>query len=1099
MNVNFLSEISNFIFTNKYARFNEFLGRRETWEECIDRVMSMHLSKFKKKLSKEDLSEIKWAFDQVKQKNVVPSMRSMQFGGKAIEAHNSRIFNCSVRHIDSIRSFAESFYLLLCGCGVGFGLTNYFLNRLPDLVNASNKTGIVVTYVVEDSIEGWSDSIEALLNCYFKNTAYTGRKIVFDYSKIRPEGAPLKTGGGKAPGYKGLKNCHKKVKELLDHIIEDLHQTRIKTINAYDILMHIADAVLSGGIRRSACSVVFNFDDIDMMESKTYFIVSKHNKFSLDEETKLYSGKITVDKKQYEVSISEYEYNQVINDKKISWFHIAPQRARSNNSVLLIRNKCTKEQFELIINKTKQFGEPGFVFADNEMALFNPCFTIDTKILTSSGWKTFSELLNSKEDIYIHQDNRVTGHLLNNNEYWDLDLNAFGTSKNIATKIAKTGDNKEVFEVLLSCGRNVKATGDHHLATTRGMVQIKDLVVGTDKVLIGTPIIDDSSFEKNQDFINGFISGLVLGDGYIDSKNAAISIWIDEDSEESEILMKTIETHVSNILRIANSNGILKSDGSKPLTLIPKFKLQSQVGRKIKYSLICKGLKQALASFDIINKDDISLIHNKSKNFKAGFVSGMIFTDGHIDYNENSRSVSVRITQSNKQVLIDIMLILQELGIFSKVYNLLPEGNRMFLDSNREEKEYHFKESFRLVIPGIKQGNVCLKLLYLSTEKYNKLNKILIEATKITNIKFESRVISINYIGKEDVYCLEENNRRTLIANGITARRCFEISFEPINNQGLTGVQFCNLTSVNGAKVTSLEKFLDAVKAATILGTLQASYTDKLNYLTNTSKELTDEEALLGVSITGMMDNPDILLNPANQRRAAKYAIEINKEWSAKISINPAARITCIKPEGTSSLVLESASGIHPHHARRYFRRVQCNKIDPVYKFFKKHNPHMCEESVWSANKTDDIICFPLKINENAIIKEHLSALQHLEVIKLTQENWVENGTTDVNKKGIKHNVSCTVLVGEEEWDEVINYLYQNREYFCAVSLLPKTGDKLYVQAPLESITTKEDEEKWNNIINNYKPVNYKELTEEEDTTKLQETAACAGGKCELF
>jgi len=148
--------------------------------------------------------------------------------------------------------FAESFYTLLCGTGVGFGITDKFLNRLPDLVNAKDKTGTVITYTVNDSIEGWGDSIEALLNCYFKNTAYSGRKIVFDYSKIRPKGAKLKTGGGKAPGYKGLKNCHFKVKLLLDTIIEDGNQTRLKTVNAYDILMHCADAVLSGGIRRSA-------------------------------------------------------------------------------------------------------------------------------------------------------------------------------------------------------------------------------------------------------------------------------------------------------------------------------------------------------------------------------------------------------------------------------------------------------------------------------------------------------------------------------------------------------------------------------------------------------------------------------------------------------------------------------------------------------------------------------------------------------------------------------------------------------------------------------------------------------------------------------
>lgn len=290
---NMLDEMGNFTFTTKYAKYEEKKKRRETWEETVSRVEKMHLKKYSF-LNEKDKLEIVRAFDFVRERKVTPSMRSMQFGGKAIEAHNCRMFNCGVRHIDSIRAFAESFYALLCGTGIGFGLTKRFLNRLPALVNANDKTGTIITYVVQDSIEGWSDSIEALLNCYFKNTAYSGRKIVFDYSKIRPKGAKLKTGGGKAPGYKGLKNCHKKVKELLDEIIEKDHQVRLKPINAYDILMHCADAVLSGGIRRSACSVIFDADDDEMMNAKTG-----------------------------------------------NWFDKNPQRARSNNSAIIVRGRTT--------------------------------------------------------------------------------------------------------------------------------------------------------------------------------------------------------------------------------------------------------------------------------------------------------------------------------------------------------------------------------------------------------------------------------------------------------------------------------------------------------------------------------------------------------------------------------------------------------------------------------------------------------------------------------------------------------------------------------------------------------------------------------------
>ena len=701
--INYLEEISSFIFTSKYSRYIDELNRRETWEEAVDRLQGMHLKKYSF-LNKEDKNKIKWAFELVKQKRIVPSMRSLQFGGKAIESHQARIFNCCVRHIDSLRSFAEMFYLLLCGTGTVIGLNKTFLARFPDLVSAEDKTGTVLSYTVEDSIEGWADSVEALLGCYFRNTPYTGRKIVFDYSKIRKKGERLKTGGGKAPGYKGLKGAHTKIKELLDDIIENKNRVRLKSIDAYDILMHCADAVLSGGIRRSATCVVFEKDDEDMINSKTMQEIDKSFSFHhVDDETsgghttKIYEGKIIVNGVKHEIVVKEWELDNI---KKgfVNWWHLYPQRGRSNNSVLLLRDEITIEEFKAIVERTKQFGEPGFVFADHPHTLFNPCF---------------------------------------------------------------------------------------------------------------------------------------------------------------------------------------------------------------------------------------------------------------------------------------------------------------------------------------------------------------------------------------------------------------EISFIPVTDDGVCGVQFCNLCSMNGRLVDTVEKFKENVEAYAIIGTLQAGYTT-FPYLNKASEKLTQEEALLGLSITGMMDNPDVLLNPENQREMAKFSIEVNKEWAAKLHINQAARITCLKPEGTSSLVLGTGSGIHPHHARKYFRRVINNKIDNIYKFFKKHNPHMCEASVWSANKTDDVITFPIEVNASAKVKGDFSAIEHLEIIKSTQENWVIAGTTVANKKPINHNVSCTVVVKPEEWEGVVNFLFENRKYFTAVSLLSASGDKDYCQAPMEAVITEEDQKKWDEIVFKMKHVDYTELKEDDDKTSLQAEFSCAGGQCEL-
>jgi ribonucleoside-diphosphate reductase alpha chain len=327
---------------------------------------------------------------------------------------------------------------------------------------------------------------------------------------------------------------------------------------------------------------------------------------------------------------------------------------------------------------------------------------------------------------------------------------------------------------------------------------------------------------------------------------------------------------------------------------------------------------------------------------------------------------------------------------------------------------------------------------------------------------------------------------------------CFEVGFIPVTPDGVCGVQFCNLTTMNGRKITTPELFMKAVKYYTIIGTLQAGYTD-FPYLSKAAKFLTEEEALLGCSITGMFDNPQILLNEDLQRQAAKIVVDTNKIWAEKIGVNQAARTTLIKPEGTTSLAFGTASGIHPHHSKRYFRRIQCNKLDPVYTWFKEINPHACEESIWSANKTDDIITFPIQISDTAKTKDQLNAIEHLEIIKSTQQNWVIPGITEANKKPLSHNVSCTVIVAEDEWKSVISYVYNNKEFFAAISFIPKIGDKLYKQAPNEAIIDIDDERRWNALLNDWKEVDYTQLIETTDNTALSSEASCAGGKCEIM
>ena len=253
----------------------------------------------------------------------------------------------------------------------------------------------------------------------------------------------------------------------------------------------------------------------------------------------------------------------------------------------------------------------------------------------------------------------------------------------------------------------------------------------------------------------------------------------------------------------------------------------------------------------------------------------------------------------------------------------------------------------------------------------------------------------------------------------------------------------------SGKKAQSPEKFYRACRVAAIIGTLQASYTS-FPYLSEATENITRREALLGVSITGMMDNPDVLFSPKVQRRGAKIVKDINRVIAEIIGINPAARTTCVKPAGSTSCVLGTASGIHPHHAKRYFRRVQANIQENPVQHFKNFNPRAVEESVWDPNGVTEVITFLCEVPDGAKTKNQIDALNLLKSVKLTQQNWVRYGTNKslCVKPWLSHNVSNTIHVKEDEWYDVGTYIYDNRKYFAGISLIPNSGDKDYPQAP---------------------------------------------------
>ena len=283
-------KISNKILSDitvhmKYAKYLPKAQRRETWSELVDRNKAMHIKKYP-----DIAEEITKAYKFVYDKKVLPSMRSMQFGGKPIEISPNRVYNCAYLPIDNIYSFSETMFLLLGGTGVGYSVQQHHVNQLPPINKPYNKR--FKRYLIGDSIEGWADAVKVLIKSYLNGRS---SKVIFDYSDIRAKGARLVTSGGKAPGPQPLKECLLKLEGILDSKDDG---SQLSSLEVHDMVCHIADAVLAGGIRRAALISLFSASDEEMISCKTG-----------------------------------------------DWWEKNPQRGRSNNSAVLMRHKITKEFF----------------------------------------------------------------------------------------------------------------------------------------------------------------------------------------------------------------------------------------------------------------------------------------------------------------------------------------------------------------------------------------------------------------------------------------------------------------------------------------------------------------------------------------------------------------------------------------------------------------------------------------------------------------------------------------------------------------------------------------------------------------------------------
>jgi len=332
--------LSDITIYTKFAKHIKSLKRRETWDEVCIRNMNLHVNKYPN--LKDEIEQVYNNF--VIKKLVLPSMRSLQFAGKPIEISPNRMFNCAYLPIDHWKAFSETMFLLLGGTGVGFSVQKHHIEKLPEIIKPTKKR----RYLIGDSIEGWADAVKALIKAYLDRKSLP----LFDFSDIRSKGSQLVTSGGKAPGPEPLKDCLHNIKKILDR--KD-NGEKLTSLDVHDIMCYIADAVLAGGIRRAACISLFNLDDEEMLTCK----------FG-------------------------------------NWWENNPQRARANNSAVIVRHKITEQKFMELWKKIELSGsgEPGISFTNNQELGTNPCHEISLKPFQFCNLTEINmDNLNSQDDL----------------------------------------------------------------------------------------------------------------------------------------------------------------------------------------------------------------------------------------------------------------------------------------------------------------------------------------------------------------------------------------------------------------------------------------------------------------------------------------------------------------------------------------------------------------------------------------------------------------------------------------------------------------------------------------------------------------------------
>ena len=1008
------TSLGEITFARTYSHKKED-GTKEQWYEVVRRVVEGTYSLQKDYClsnrlpwnGSKALASAKDMYDRFFNLKASPPGRGLsQMGRTLVNEHklSSPLQNCSaistgdMTRVDPSAPFVFMLSASSLGIGVGFDVRG--ADKEFEIYKPSTKRSYI--FKVPDSREGWAEALKLLINSYLVRD----RSFVdFDYSEVRPAGAPIKTFGGTASGPGPLKEMLEGIRDIFVANEGGLLTQR----HIADMMNMIGKCIVAGGARRSAQLMVGKLDDPDYLDFKNYEKFPERGSFG-------WASNNSVDVEVGDDLTDIVEGIQRNGEPGVLWMDVTRKYGRLADAP---DNK------------------------DHRAVLYNPCLTGGSLLLNENGYVSFLDAAKSGVLQNLIVDSRVTYQQsadgVEHPDNWKID---YKTGKRgvfqSASEVFLTKKNADIVKVSTFEGFDVRLTPDHLVATKEdGMVPAAELKLGQKILLTAGNLPSWSAVGEPETIeeIEHALMGLITGDGRmcVDSKrpnkhhSVSVDLWNDDRTHIERVCswMQTVYDYYGDSFT---------SDSNRPMSAYYVSHIESSNKTYITSTYLAKVL-QSKYGFGPATKHVVPeyTMNNCRSRFAAFYVAGLAFADGTVNkYASKVGSSCIRINQSNKPLLQQVQLILLANGIESKIYSRRKEGDFPMPDGKGGTVLYRTRENFDLLLTANKY-EYAKHIGFLGSHK-DTLAQSLFTKPSNKGATFTAKVVSVVSDGNEDVYCLREPNRRILAANGITMRRCAE--------QPLESGEMCTLSCVFLNNAESKEDFLKTLKYAYLYAktvTLLPTQWEETNAIMQRNRRI-------GVSLGGIADFVDTHGLPTAREwmdEGYKALKNLDKKYSEWLCVRESIKISTVKPDGSVGLLAGTSPGVHWTPGGKFFkRRITLQNGDPLIEQFKKSG-YVVETSYYSPESAV-VVEMPIKSGSERSEGE-VSIFEKIHLASEAQRWWSDN------------SVSVTVSFDESEKEHIGRVLHMYEGGLKTVSFLPMGGK--YEQMPYEPITEDEYEE----------------------------------------